>query len=298
MAKFDRESSIGFIGAGTVAKSFTIALTRQGYRVVAAASRSFSSAEDLAGRVDGCVAFESLDDAAAACDVVFVTTPDDSIRSTVESVSWRAGQAVVHTSGVLTLDVLDAAARAGASPGAFHPMQLFSSPETGVEGIPGTTFGIAGDAEVSAYLEEMALAIGGRPVFVRAEDKPLYHLSGVMMGGLLSSLAATVAQLWESFGFDRAEGVRALTPMMRGVANNLETLGVPGGVAGPYTRGDLGTVRTHLETLSARAPHVLPVYCEMAMAAIPLAIEKGTVTAERADEMRILVERYRGHGTD
>ncbi len=297
MAEFDRESTIGFIGAGNVGKSFAIALTRQGYRVVAAASRSFSSAEDLAGRVAGCVAYESLDDAAAACDVVFVTTPDDSIQATVESVSWRAGQAVVHTSGVLTLEALEAAARAGASPGAFHPMQLFSSPETGVDGIPGTTFGIAGDAEMAAYLEEMALAIGGRPVFVRAEDKPLYHLSGVMLGGLLSSLAATAAQLWESFGFDREQGVQALVPMMRGVANNLEALGVPGGVAGPYARGDVGTVRVHLETLSERAPHVLPLYCEMAMAAIPLVVEKGTVTTERADEIRELVEQYRGPET-
>ena len=295
MADFDRESRIGFIGSGNVAKSFAVALSRQGYRVAAAASRSPSSAEDLAGRVSGCVAYESLDDAAAASDVVFVTTPDDAIQATVEAVSWRAGQAVVHTSGVLTLEALDAAA--GASPGAFHPMQLFSSPETGVASIPGTTFAIAGDAGLAAYLEEMALAIGGRPVFVRAEDKPLYHLSGVMLGGLLSSLAATAAQLWESFGFDREQGVQALMPMMRGVANNLEALGVPGGVAGPYARGDLGTVRMHLETLRTRAPHVLPLYCEMAMAAIPLVVEKGTVTAERAEEIRALVEQYRERGT-
>lgn len=296
MAEFDRQSRIGFIGAGNVAKSFAVALSRQGYPVVAAASRSLSSAEDLAGRVPGCVAYESLDDAAAASDVVFVTTPDDSIQATAESVAWRAGQAVVHTSGALTLEVLDAAAKAGASPGAFHPMQLFSSPETGVDSIPETTFGIAGDAELGAYLEEMALAIGGRPVFVAAEDKPLYHLSGVMVGGLLSSLAATAAQLWEAFDFDRERGVQALAPMMRGVANNLETLGVPGGVAGPYTRGDLGTIRMHLEALRTRAPHVLPLYCEMAMAAIPLALEKGTVTDERADEIRTLVEQYREHG--
>ena len=85
--------------------------------------------------------------------------------------------------------------------------------------------------------------------------------------------------------------------MMRGVANNLERLGVPGGVAGPYTRGDVGTVRMHLEALSLRAPQVLPLYCEMAMAAIPLALEKGTVDAQRADEMRKLVEQYRGQGS-
>jgi predicted short-subunit dehydrogenase-like oxidoreductase (DUF2520 family) len=294
MSAFGRQSRIGFIGAGTVAKSFAIALVREGYPVAATASRSFSSAEDLAGRVEGCVAYESLQEAAAASDVVFVTTPDDAIRSTVESVTWRSGQAAVHTSGVLTLDVLETATAAGAKPGAFHPMQLFSSPEMGVQSIPGTTFGIDGDEEMTGYLREMALAIGGRPIVVKPEDKPLYHLSGVMMGGLLSSLGATAAQLWESFGFDRAQGVQALAPMMRGVANNLDALGVPGGVAGPYTRGDVGTVRMHLETLSARAPDVLPVYCEMAMAAIPLALEKGTVTAERADEMRTVVEQYRG----
>lgn len=293
MAMFERESKIGFIGAGTVGKSLAVALSRQGYPVAAAASRSLSSATDLASRVPGCVAHSTADEAAAASDVVFVTTPDDAIKPTADAVSWRRGQGAVHTSGALSLDVLASASRAGATPGAFHPLQLFSSPEMGVESIPGTTFGIEGDADMRPYLEEMALAIGGRPIVVKSEDKPLYHLSGVMMGGLLSGLGATAAQLWEKFGFDRAQGVEALVPMMRQVADNLEKLGVPGGVAGPYARGDVGTVGKHLETLRIRAPDVLPLYCEMAMAAIPLALEKGTVDDQRADEMRSLVERYR-----
>ena len=50
----------------------------------------------------------------------------------------------------------------------------------------------------------------------------------------------------------------------------------------------------HLEALRTRAPHVLPLYREMAMAAIPLALEKGTVTDERADEIRRLVEQVQG----
>jgi hypothetical protein len=33
------------------------------------------------------------------------------------------------------------------------------------------------------------------------------------------------------------------------------------------------------------------------MAAIPLVVEKGTVTTERADEIRELVEQYRGPET-
>ncbi len=140
-----------------------------------------------------------------------------------------------------------------------------------------------------AYLSEMASAVGGNPVFLEAQDKPLYHVTGVMMGGMLSTLAATAAHLWEGFGFSRPDGIKALAPMMRQVAHNLETSGVPGGVQGPYARGDIGTVSKHLETLQSRAPHVLPLYCEMALAGLPFALEKGTLSPEKAGRIRELV---------
>ena len=82
--------------------------------------------------------------------------------------------------------------------------------------------------------------------------------------------------------------------MMRQVSYNLESSGVPGAVAGPYPRGDIGTVRKHLETLRSRAPEVLPVYCELALAGLPFAIEKGTLKPDRAEEIRRLVEQFKG----
>ena len=148
-----------------------------------------------------------------------------------------------------------------------------------------------------AYLEKLALGIGGNPIFLKSEDKPLYHLSGVMLGGLLSTLAAVSAQLWEHLGMARADGVRALAPMMGQVSVNLQTLGVPGAVAGPYVRGDVGTIRKHLETLESRAPEVLPLYCELALAGLPFALEKANLKPERAEEIRKLVEEYRHKST-
>ena len=64
---------------------------------------------------------------------------------------------------------------------------------------------------------------------------------------------------------------------------------MPGGVQGPYARGDIDTVRKHLGTLQSRAPHVLPLYCEMALAGLPFALEKGTLSSETADRIRELV---------
>lgn len=291
-----KRSRIGFVGAGIVGKSLALALSRQGYPVVAAASRSYSSAQELAHLVDGATAYQSAEEAAAACDVVFLTCPDDAIGEVVSSVPWDASQAVAHCSGASSVDVLEPASVLGASVGTFHPLNAFSSVENGVESLPGTTFGIEGDDEMKAYLKQMALDIGGRPIFLRPEDKVLYHLSGVMMGGLLSAEAAVAAQLWEQLGMSRDDGVRALAPMIRQVSLNLESSGIPGALAGPYVRGDMGTIRKHLQTLKARAPDVLPLYCHMALAGLPFALEKGSIDPAKAKEIRDLVDEYKGLG--
>ena len=290
MALFDRTSTIGFIGAGAVGGALAVCLSRAGYRVVAVGSRTFASAQRFAERIDGCQAFGTAQEVADAAQLIVISTADDAIRSVAEDMTWKPGQVVVHCSGATSLDVFQHPVSQGAAAGALHPLQAFSSVENGVASIPGTTFGIEGNSEVRAALADLARAIGGKPVFLNAEDKALYHLSGVMMGNLLTCLAATAAQLWEQCGYSRAEGVEALVPMMRGVVNNLERSGVPGAVAGPYVRGDLGTIRKHVETLAARAPEVLPLYRELARAAVPFGVEKQALSPETAQRIEAILK--------
>jgi predicted short-subunit dehydrogenase-like oxidoreductase (DUF2520 family) len=261
--------------------------------VVAVSSRTFASAQSFAGRIQGCEACESHQDVVDKCDLIFITTSDDAIKGVASGLNWRTGQGVAHCSGATSLDVFDHPVSQGVIPGAFHPIQAFSSVENGVRIIPGTTFGIEGGEQMREALRDLALAIGGNPIFVKAEDKALYHLSAVMMGNLLTCLAATSAQLWDQMGYTRADGVKALVPMMRGVANNLDISGVPAAVAGPYVRGDMGTIRKHLETLTSRAPDVLPLYCELALAAIPFAVEKKALSDKQANDIRALVNEFK-----
>ena len=290
MALFDQTSNIGFIGAGAVGGSLGVCLSRVGYQVVAVGSRTFASAQRFAERIAGCQAYGTTQDVADAAQLVVISTADDAIRGVAERTAWRPGQVVVHCSGATSLDVFQHPVDQGAAAGAFHPLQAFSSVENGVDSIPGTTFGIEGSPEMRTALADMARAIGGKPVFLNAEDKVLYHLSGVMMGNLLTCLAATAAQLWEQCGYSRAEGIEALVPMMRGVVNNLERSGVPGAVAGPYVRGDLGTIRKHIEALAARAPEVLPLYRQLARAAVPFGIEKQALSPETAQRIEALLK--------
>jgi len=275
MTSLDKTSRIGFIGAGRVGGSLAVAISNAGYPVVAVSSRTPTSAASFAERIHGCVQYADLQDAVNASDMVFISTSDDAIPQVAQSVKWREGHGVAHCSGAASVDVLEAAQIQGAIPGAFHPLQAFSSVENGVRSIPGITFGIEGSDEMRAYLSDLALAIGGNPVFLNAEDKPLYHLSGVMMGNLLTCMVGISAEVWEHIGYTRDDGVKALIPMMRAVAYNVETSGIPAAVAGPYPRGDLGTAAKHMQALTSQHPDLLPLYRELALAGLHLAVEQG-----------------------
>ena len=293
MRPFDKTTSIGFIGAGAVGGSLSVALHAAGYPVLSVASRTHASAQTFAARIPGCTPYRSLQRLVDSAGFVFVTTSDDAIGPVCDSLRWRPGQGVAHCSGVTSLDPLHNVVGRGAVAGAFHPLQAFSSVEEGARNIPGTTFGIEAGPELHDYLERMALDIGGNPIFLRPQDKVLYHLSGVLMGNLLAVLASVAASVWPKFDHSRDEGVRALTPMMGAVARNLDANGVPQGVAGPYPRGDVGTIRKHLDALRLNAPEYLPLYCELALAGLPFAVEKGSLSAELADEIAGIIVSYR-----
>ncbi len=296
MRPFDGSTPIGFIGAGAVGGSLSLALHAAGYPVVSVASRTRASSQTFASRIPGCVPYKSLQKLVDSARFVFVTTSDDAIGPVCQSLRWREGQGVAHCSGAASLEPLQSAVDQGAAAAAFHPLQAFSSVEEGARNISGATFGIEAGPALRGYLERMAQDIGGSPIFLRPEDKALYHVSGVLMGNLLAALASVAASLWPKFDHTRDEGIRALIPMMGAAARNLDANGVPQGVAGPYPRGDIGTIRKHLEALRSSAPEYLPLYCELALAGLPFAVEKGALSEELSREIGDIVKSYRESG--
>ncbi|HIO63021.1 MAG TPA: DUF2520 domain-containing protein [Dehalococcoidia bacterium] len=290
---FDKATQIGFIGAGNVGGSLAVAMSNAGYPVTAVGSRAFASAQTFAGRISDCTAYENIQEVADRADFVFISTSDDAIKTVCDQVSWREGQGVAHCSGAASVDLLQPAVDQGAVAGAFHPLQAFNSVENGVKAIPGVTFGIEGNDAIQSYLRGIASDIKGIPISLRPQDKVLYHVSGVLMGNLLAVLASVAASMWQKFDHTRDEGVRALSPMMPAVSSNLDSVGVPQAVAGPYVRGDIGTVRKHLEAVSSSAPEYLALYIELALVGLPFAVEKGALAPERSQEIKELLESYR-----
>ncbi|MEY4753391.1 MAG: hypothetical protein RJA44_1066, partial [Pseudomonadota bacterium] len=171
---------LGFIGPGRITQALALALQRAGWPVDMLAGRSPQGAERLAGWLAAqpggaaphCSSPQALVD---QVDLVILGVPDDAIRSVVDALRWRPGQAVVHCSGATEVAVLDAAVRQGAQAGGFHPLQIFSDPQRAAELLAGSCVAIEADGALQVTLRQLAQALGMRPITLPPGMRARYH---------------------------------------------------------------------------------------------------------------------------
>jgi predicted short-subunit dehydrogenase-like oxidoreductase (DUF2520 family) len=243
--------------------------------------------------VDGCRVYDTPQAVADAADLVFITTPDGVIPQIAAQVKWRRGQSVVHCSGADSLNVLAPAGEQGALRGGFHPLQTFATVAYAIENIPGSTFALEADEPLLGTLKEMAAALGGHWIVLKPGDKVVYHAAAVLACNYMITLAKLASDLWKTFGVSTPEATQALLPLMRGTLNNLNNIGLPNSLTGPIARGDAGTVQKHLAALQERAPELLPAYEELGRQTIPIALAKGKIDKEKANELNAILSRPR-----
>jgi len=118
-----------------------------------------------------------------------------------------------------------------------------------------------------------------------------YHVGAHYAGGFIIALLKQATDLWQSFGIEREDALRALLPLLRGTAASVERSGLAQGLAGTYSRGDVGTVEKHLAELAHAEPDALRLYCELALRSIPLGLERGGYGEPHAEAMRVLLRR-------
>ncbi len=293
MASYDNVR-IGFVGAGTLGRGLALALDGVGCDVAAAASRTRASAEWLAERITDsttnrrCVALDSAQDVADACDLVFVTTPDAAIAEVAAEVNWRPGQGVAHCCGAASIELLTDPANAGAAVAAMHPFQTFaalSGPTEAASRLSGVTFAVSATGWLSDYLPSLAERLDGQAITIPDGLRPLYHASAVLACGYVGTLLDAAISLWTQMGFTEEDGIRAVAPLSRATVEAIAAAGPVRAVTGPAARGDAVTIAAHLTLLSEHAPELLTLYRELTLASIPLARSKG-VGEEELERLR------------
>ena len=104
-------------------------------------------------------------------------------------------------------------------------------------------------------------------------------------GGFVALLDA-IAQLGRVAGLDEAGALAIYGPLIEGTLGNARALGIRAALTGPITRGDVGTLRAHLEALREHAPGVLDLYVAAGRREVDLAEARGALAPEAAAAMR------------
>jgi hypothetical protein len=133
---------VGIVGAGAVGTALGVALSRAGWPVGAVASRDPVRRERFRELVPGIRAFAEPNALVDDVELVVLAVPDDVVAPLARGLRLYAGQAMIHTSGLLGAEVLQPALAAGTQAGAFHPLVAFADLDRALAALDGATIAI------------------------------------------------------------------------------------------------------------------------------------------------------------
>jgi predicted short-subunit dehydrogenase-like oxidoreductase (DUF2520 family) len=285
---------IAIVGAGILGTSLGVLAQRAHHEVVAISSRTLKSARVAAKTIGGVTVVGDPAMAALGAEVVVLAVPDRMIPSVAIQVAaggaLRRGAVVAHLSGALPAGVLAGVHAAGGRAGSMHPLQSFADVETAITSLPGSFFFLEGDEEAVEVLRGLVLSLDGRPVALASSAKALYHAAACAASNYLVTLVDYATTLMAQAGVPADAALAALLPLIEGTVRNLAVVGLPDALTGPIARGDVGTVRSHLAALRAAPGDLVHVYAALARKTVEVALRKGKIERETADEFLALLD--------
>lgn len=189
-------------------------------------------------------------------EVVVLAVPDAAIESVARRVLDRTDAerppVVLHCAGALGTEAY------GRLPerfptvafGAMHPLVSFAHPKRPPP-LAGTCFAVAGAPRARRAARRLARACGATAIGTGPDGihGPAYHAAAALLANGSAALAFVGVGLLRELGLSKRGSEKALGSLLRSVAHNVETLGVPRALTGPVMRGDHATVRRHRRAL-------------------------------------------------
>ena len=124
-------------------------------------------------------------------------------------------------------------------------------------------------------------------MWVPEEMRTLYHAGLAHGANHLVTLVTEAMEILSAAG--AADPAGTLRPLLTAALDNALEQG-DAALTGPIVRGDLGTVRAHLEDITANAPQTLGSYVALARATLDRAVTDGRVVPIRAARIRDLLD--------
>jgi predicted short-subunit dehydrogenase-like oxidoreductase (DUF2520 family) len=274
---------IAIIGAGRMGQGLGLALQRRGYSAALFARSERPVAASLLLQTGDMSAVTN------GAEVVIIATPDDAVtavaRQLTEAGAVTREQSVLHISGLLDHLALAPLRETKAGLGSMHPLQTLADPATAVERLQGVYAMIEGDEPALQQAERLARSLKMIPIRIEASAKPRYHAAASLVANYTTVLGSIAERVAREAGVSPEVARKIYLPLLKGAVDNLAEFSPVAALTGPIRRGDLATVRAHLEAFQGEDRRV---YAELGRAALALAREGG-LEESQASKMEALL---------
>ncbi len=280
------------VGAGRLGTTLGSALARRGWQPEVIVDREARAARESRRIIGGGRASTSPAAAAKAKGLVIIAVPDGAVHGAASVLarsggSW-AGRDVFHTSGLLPARVLGPLAERGARVASLHPVQSIPRKDAPAAVFEGIIWGLEGDPAAVEAAEGIVRTLRGHVLLLSKKDKILHHAACALASNALVALEWTAAGILRKAGMTEEAAASMLWPLVQGTLQNVKSFGLEKALTGPILRGDVATVRMHLEALRGD-PGTREVYAALGKQILRLA-ERGGLPAGRVRALRRLLE--------
>ena len=286
----ERQVRIAIVGPGNLGKTLGLWLQRAGYRVDEVIFRDSPGSRAAAFALSRRLSARAADIGSASLDanLVWLTVPDRAISTCAATlanrvnVDWK-GKVVVHSSGALPSDELSILREKGAAIASVHPFMTFvagSAPSA-----DGVLFAVEGDERALRATRRIIQKLRGIVFPIAKKDKPAYHAWGSFTSPLFVALLVTAEQVAAAAGVAPGNMRSGMMPILEETLRNYAKKGAAGAFSGPIIRGDVATVKKHLDVLK-KVPGAREVYLALARSAV-----RNLPAAKRRPLAKLLVRR-------
>jgi predicted short-subunit dehydrogenase-like oxidoreductase (DUF2520 family) len=147
----------------------------------------------------------------------------------------------------------------------------------------GVPFALEGDSKATAAATAIIRRLGGEPFRIAADSKAAYHAFGFFLSPAIVALVAAAQEVGKLAGLSEQEARRLMQPIVRKTIENCFTITPQNAFSGPVRRGDVATIRKHLDVLKNHE-ELLEIY----RALVRIALKELPVRKESA--IRKLIE--------
>lgn len=283
-----KEKKIVFLGTGKIAASLSYSLKKFNCNIAAVSSLSPESARSFAKKFSIPFHSSEISFVIEKGDFFILALPDDQIEKTANLIADSfevKNLAFIHLSGALDSSYLKSLKDKGAKTGSVHIMQTF--PDKTPLPLDGLNAAIeTEDSRFFKLLTDIFSLLGLKSFRIDPRKKIYYHMMATIASNFMVGQIYNALHNAELSGLGSPNVEKILTPIILQSINNSFNASPIHALSGPVERGDLITIKKHIEALK-NFKELKIQYIADSIGLLPIARKKNPGKSELYDKLNL-----------